>query len=262
MDERVEIVVDGRRAQFARRAAGQWVREEGDAVAWPSLIEAHLDRLPGSAYRAIVLRRHQLWGSEVADIAHDVDDFEYDRAGERVTRALELLANHAPQYARSVTHVLRFVAPWRVRSDYRPTGSSSTNVAPGLVGVGNHDHATSLAESLVHEASHHYYYVATRLGPVTNGSDTRLYPNPFFGRDRPLDRILLAYHAFVHVFAFTRAALDSGCDDLTYLEWRLPHLARGLRVLEESLASSPALTPLGQSLFSALERLSRETAEA
>jgi HEXXH motif-containing protein len=259
---RVEIAVDGVRVQFTRTAGGQWAHEDDDAVVLLPLVEACLDRPPLPRCRAIVLRRRQLWGPEVADIVHDVDDFAYDRAGQRVARALGLLADHAPDYARWVTHVLRFVAPWRVRSDYRPTGSSSTNVAPGLVGVGNHDHAASLAESLVHEASHHYYYVATRLGPVTDGSDTRLYPNPFFGRDRPLDRILLAYHAFVNVFAFTRAALDGGCDDLTYLEWRLPQVARGLHVLEEGLASSTALTPLGQTLFAALRRLSHTTADA
>jgi len=262
IDGLVEIAVDGVCAQFERTAAGHWTREKDGAVAPAPLVEANLDRPRLDAARAIVLRRRQLWGPEVADIAHDVDDVEYDRAGERVARALEFLADYVPAHARWVTQAVRFVAPWRVRSDYRPTGSSSTNVAPGLVGVGNHGHAASLAESLVHEASHHYYYVATRLGSVSDGSDARLYPNPFFGRDRPLDRILLAYHAFVNVFAFIRTALDGGCNDLAYVEWRLPQVARGLHVLEEGLACSPALTPLGQTLFAALRRVHHATAEA
>jgi HEXXH motif-containing protein len=262
VDGHVDIAVDGIPARFARTSAGRWVREDGGAVTAPPLVEARLDHPSCPGTRAVVLRRRLLWRPEVADLAHDVDDVEYDRAGDRVTHALELLADHTPEYAGWVARVLRFVAPWRVRSNHRPTGSSSTNVAPGLVGVGNHDHAASLAESLVHEASHHYYYVATRLGPVADGSDTRLYPNPFFGRARPLDRILLAYHAFVNVHLYTRAALAGGCTDLTYLEWRLPQVAHGLRVLEDGIASSSALTPLGAALFTALRRLNQATATA
>lgn len=202
--------------------------------------------------RAVVLRRRELWSPEVADIAHCVDDAAYELMASRTTAALTLLERCAPRFALWVAQVVTCVAPWRVNSDRRPTGSSSSSFAPGLVGVGNHDHAPSLAESLVHEASHHYYYVAMRLGALHDGTDGGLYDNPFFGRRRPIDRILLAYHAFANVLALCGAAAASGEEGLDYFVPRERDVVEGLAVMEDALSGTPALTPLGRALFDRL----------
>jgi HEXXH motif-containing protein len=235
----VTVLAGGTRLRFVR-AAGSWWHDTG-ALGLPEV------RFGGA--RAIVLRREDLWLPELADLAANVGDAEHDAMATRLGRALELLARAAPAYFAWVRQVLRFVAPWRPESYHRPSGSSSSNLAPGLVGAGNHDHAASLAESLVHEASHHYYYVLSRLGPVDDGSDEALYFNPFFGRSRPVDRILLAYHAFANVLLLCRLAGGEH-----YFEPRARVVAAGLEEMEGALAGNPALTPLGGSLFTALQR--------
>jgi HEXXH motif-containing protein len=149
--------------------------------------------------------------------------------------------------------VVRFVALWRVTSDRRPTGSSSCSNAPGLVGIGNHDHVASLAESLIHEASHHYFYTVLRLGAVDDQSDTRLHLNPFFGRNRPLDRILFAYHAFLNVHRFCLVALEASTSDLSYFEPREKEVREGLRTMEAAIDGNPALTPLGNAIWADLQ---------
>lgn len=241
------IVTQGRDGQreirFVLRSKS-WRCEDGDLPCLPEV------RVADS--RMIVLRRRELWSEEVADIAYNLDDSSTDTMASRATLALLRLRQWSPAYFRWVTRVVRFIAPWRVESGQRPSGSSSSNLAPGLVGVGNHDHAASLAESFVHEASHHYYYCVIRLGAVDDGSDTKLYYNPFFGRYRPLDRILLAYHAFVNVQQFCRAAMAVDDSDLEYFEPREQEVTRGLAVMERALYRNPALTSLGQILWKQL----------
>jgi HEXXH motif-containing protein len=198
------------------------------------------------------LNELEIW--KLDDIAANVETRDPELMVPRCAAALAILGEYAPAYSLWVNKVVRYVTPWRVRKGERPSGSSSSNVAPGLVGVGNHDHASSFADSLVHEASHHYYYIAKRLGEFDDGTDKSLYFNPFLETKRPIDRILLAYHAFANVRLFCRSAVENGLVDDHYILKREEQLKRHLEILEDALLTSRALTPLGRALWEPLYR--------
>jgi len=253
--EQIQVETDGKQVRVKILGAGEHANmtfqrkgEEWHSNSAPS----PLPEAVSGGRRVRIWRRRELWTDEVRDLAVAVDDSEPQLLADRCRDAMALLREDAPIHYKWVERVLRFVAPWRVVSDVRPSGSSSANLAPGLIGAGNHDHIVSLADSLVHEASHHYFYVALRLGPVHDGSDTNLYFNPFLELDRPIDRILLAYHAFSNVLTFCREAASHG--HTTYLASRVPQLIRGLDIMEKSLTISKALTPNGCSLLEEVQR--------
>jgi hypothetical protein len=213
----------------------------GEALTLP-----HLKR-PDAGW--VVWGRDQLQTWELQDIAVNVEDSGPELMVPRCDAALSVLLNFAPDYFSWVSRVVRFVVPWRAEPGQHPSGSSSTNLAPGVVGIGNHEHPISLADSLVHEATHNYYYMAKRLGGVDDGTDQALYFNPFLERRRPIDRILLAYHAFGNVLLFCRAANENGLLDDEYISVRERQLEAHLGVLEEALQSTRALTSLGHALW-------------
>jgi HEXXH motif-containing protein len=219
-----------------RHRGDEWLLT-GGAVTLPCL------RRPDTEW--IVWGRDQLQSWELLDIAINLEESGPELMVPRCDAALGVLHDFAPDHFSWVSKVVRFVAPWRVEDGQRP----SSNLAPGLVGVGNHDHAPSLADSLVHEASHHYYYTALRLGKVDDGSDPTLYYNPFLERKRPINRILLAYHAFGNVLLFCRAAKANGLGGDEYISERERQLEEQLSVLGQALRSTGALTPLGRALW-------------
>lgn len=216
----------------------------GEALALPLL--------NGPQTRWIVLDRAQLWTWEVRDIADNIMDCGPELMVSRCEDALAVLRDYAPVYFLWVSKVIRFIAPWQVKPGQHPSGSSSSNLAPGLVGIGNHNHAISLADSLIHEATHHYYYIAKRLGDIDDRTDEALYYNPFLKTKRPIDRILLAYHAFGNVLLFCRMAIRSGLVDDSYVLNREQQLAEQLKILEKALQYSRALTQLGRALWEPL----------
>jgi hypothetical protein len=73
---------------------------------------------------------------------------------------------------------------------------------------GNEQH---LAELLVHEAAHQHYYLAQLFSPLVTpeAAELRLY-SAINGRYRPLDRVALAYHAVVNIFALLDALHTAG----------------------------------------------------
>lgn len=259
--ERIRVEVDGSQARIWTTSAGkeQLFRFSRTGLGWraeqasPTLHEARVAPL-----RLLIWRKHEFWSEEVADVASAVDDSQPDLMAKRCEAAAVILRECSPKYFGWVVGVLRFVAPWRVLSTDRPTGSSSTNFAPGLIGVGNDEHPFSLADSLVHEASHHHFYIALRLGAVHDGTDTQLYYNPFLDLQRPIDRILLSYHAFANVLLFCQELRSCGASGRDYLDRRIPQLKDGVRVLDQALESTRSLTTVGQALWRYLRQAVHE----
>ncbi|MGW5840031.1 aKG-HExxH-type peptide beta-hydroxylase [Methylorubrum extorquens] len=163
-----------------------------------------------------------------------------------------ILEESGDAYYPWVKSVVRQLVPWKHRPGQYPSGSSSTNCAPGVIGIGNHSHALALADTLVHEASHQYFYIYGRLGPLEDGSDDVLYYNPFLEMSRPIDRILLAYHAFANILLFCRTLRERGYSDDPYVVDREQFLVPRIAVLEDALRRSTALTQQGNALWEAL----------
>ncbi len=166
--------------------------------------------------------------------------------------AVEILERCAPFYIPWIARVLRVVVP--VDGSDGIMRSSSDDDRPGVVFVSFPHGAVAIAEMLVHEASHQYYHVLTRLGEPVDPKDETGYFSPIKGRDRPLSAVLLAYHSFANVVLFYRLCRAAGVDDDGYVDGNerrhLPELATLLTHLE----SAASMTPLGDALWKPLAR--------
>jgi HEXXH motif-containing protein len=130
--------------------------------------------------------------------------------------------------------------------------SCSSSHLPGTVEISFPSKLISIAEMFVHEASHQYFHIIRRLESVHDGSDSRLFHSPVKGRERPIDAILLAFHAFGNVVLFYRLCSEAGLDDGGYCAANtVRHLAE-LEIMHSHLESSRALTEVGTLLWKPL----------
>ncbi len=174
---------------------------------------------------------------------------EVESATELLRSAAEFLDVHSSSYARWTGGLLRTLIP--LCGDTPDAIRSGSSVAePGLSHMSFRCTPAALAEMLVHETTHQYYYLATRVGGVDDGRDPTLYYSPVKQQGRPLCYILIAYHAFGNVLLFSRECLERGyADPDGYVRRYVEVLSRWVRELEEPLRSSPALTALGHALW-------------
>jgi HEXXH motif-containing protein len=162
-------------------------------------------------------------------------------------KTVELIARHAPIYLTWVADVIRFIVP--VSTDGDIIGSSSVPSLTGLISVANDARPLAIAELLVHEASHQHFFVASCLGELTSAGDEALFYSRFSRKKRPLERILLAYHALANMALFYELCLRSGIR----CEKRYAFVIEHMRDLEAVLRSeSDKLTELGGSIWGKL----------
>jgi HEXXH motif-containing protein len=127
--------------------------------------------------------------------------------------------------------------------------SGSNRDAPGQLALSVPASPLTLAELFVHECSHQYFHLAEELGPVDDGSDSRLYWSPLTRSERPLDRILIAHHAVANIIRFYRAVAARGLDVDGHAEAELDRQAVCLHALETTLEKTGALTDRGRALY-------------
>lgn len=120
----------------------------------------------------------------------------------------------------------------------------------GSIWISDCDDTLKVAESLIHEGSHQYYFLLSRLVDLTK-DDGRLFYSPFVGIDRPPDKLLLAYHAFTNVEIFYRQCLQNELK-AEQCERVLAQLERELGHVQQVLANEIELTPVGKCLFETL----------
>ncbi|HYI13417.1 MAG TPA: HEXXH motif-containing putative peptide modification protein [Thermoanaerobaculia bacterium] len=166
-------------------------------------------------------------------------------------RAMRLLDDCAPAYARWVRRLLRTTIPLETRTGGINSGSSREE--PGVIHASIDCAVEGYSEMLVHEVTHQHFYVLARLGAVEDGSDKNLYYSPFKQTGRPIAMILLAYHAFANVVLLGRACRRSaqmmGSD---YFERNEAFLLPQIEVLEQALQQTRGLTPIGSALWEPL----------
>jgi len=166
---------------------------------------------------------------------------------ENLEKTADLFQHHAPRFQKWVTGVVKWVAPTDAPGDMQ--GSSSNFNHPGLITMSNDMRAAGMGEMLVHEASHQRFHIAQRLGSVDDGTDRRRYFSSLARRERPIDRILLAFHALGNIVLYYRDCLASGIVDGGYCEGLLPDRLERMRQLHEILFKTNALTPIGSALW-------------
>ena len=109
----------------------------------------------------------------------------------------------------------------------------------------------------VHECTHQDFYVTSRVADVVDGRDKTLYYSPAVQRQRPLNKILVGYHAFANILLFYRTLLSRGFSGNGYCRSIEERLTAEVAELERPLRDNPALTSAGVDLFAPLMELLR-----
>jgi HEXXH motif-containing protein len=172
---------------------------------------------------------------------------------QRFREAFGLLAAGGPDYLRWVERILRGILVCHREESFRVI-SGSGGAMPGVIHASYPAGAMDLAEVLVHECAHQYFYMLERVGPVDDGSDPTLYWSPPIRKERPLSRILMAYHALANVRLFYEAVRAERVDDGGYVDRNEAVIMESVARLDEPLRGNPALTRLGRALYEPLAR--------
>jgi HEXXH motif-containing protein len=152
-----------------------------------------------------------------------------------------------PNYHSWVKRIIRGIVV--CETNRSRTRSSSWSEAPGMVLVSLSKRPYLLAEMLVHEASHQYYNLISRLGDTVDKSDTELYFSPAVERPRHLNKILLGYHAFANFFLFYHYYREFSGQYYKEVKSLCAHLEEKLSGFEQALLAAKSLTPVGEALF-------------
>jgi len=249
----VEVRSDGREAEVTVRAAGAeqpvTLRRAGGARAgWHGPTLETLAHLPTSGAPVLLLAGPHLRLFELPTPDSSVPDEIAPAHVESIASCLTLLRERFPRYSLWVERVLRYLCP--VESPQNSMQSGSFEGYFGFAFVTARPDPLKVAEMLIHECSHQYFALLTRLSALTD-DDGRLYYSPFVRRERPADRLLLAYHAFANVESFYRDCARAGVS-VRRCEDAIEQLRPDLDCVERTLVSDVRFTPEGRCVMDTL----------
>jgi HEXXH motif-containing protein len=159
---------------------------------------------------------------------------------------------YAPGFVPWIERVLRGVVVCDVEVGFRVVSGSGED-APGIIHASYPVSPMDIAEMLVHECTHQYFYMVQRVGPVDDGTDEELYWSPPIRMNRPLSRILMAYHALGNIRLFyDRVRASGGHAELEYVEANYAAITGAIADLDVPLRGNPALTDIGRGLYEPL----------
>jgi hypothetical protein len=163
-----------------------------------------------------------------------------------LAQALQLILHYHPSGMTWITAVLRGII-FVTTADGSTTSGSSPN-QPGLIFVSHPIQAEHLAAQLVHECAHQYFHLTAHHLSLTTGNPADMAYSPFKRTHRPLDRVLLAFHAAVNIKHLTGAMLSAGVQS-DYISTEDAQLCIDIEQMLASLHANPGLTDAGRELM-------------
>ncbi|GGX41932.1 hypothetical protein GCM10007385_06870 [Tateyamaria omphalii] len=137
------------------------------------------------------------------------------------------------------------------------TCSGSWSDTSGTVYMSQPNSLLEVGEVLIHECAHQHFHLACRVFPMKTETENGRYFSPPVGRDRPLDMILIAYHAFANVLTYYECAFDMSLgDQLSHNRYK--SFSEEVAVLESYLDNNKGLSELGRTIFSNLRQSRRD----
>ena len=234
---RASLSLEGRRIVFAK-AGLAWALVKGAA--------APLAMVGSRSPKVMLLPRISHEENRPAFFPEPVDRVTPEIA-DRWQSAFQFLRSYAPSYLRWVQRAIRQIGVLHAVPGTVHSGSYETR--HGFVHASALASVPSSAEMAVHEASHQYYLLISRLGPVDDGTDETLYYSPLVAKPRPLNRILFAFHACANILAYYRQCQAAASPHQEYFAKNESVVVSQLRQLGEPLFGNPALTSLGRALL-------------
>jgi hypothetical protein len=186
----------------------------------------------------------------------EYDDDSIETGIEPCSAALSLLHNQSHGAYNWVSSVIREIIPLRAKNGGAGSTSCFWDCGTIAATLSSRQNALLLREMLIHEASHQHFFLAKQLGALDDGSDTKAYFSPMVNAARPLEKMLLGYHALVNMLLYYEGTLlgpDQGSS--AFIASRITYLFEKLNIMSPILNGSTALTLQGQSMF---ERLGEE----
>lgn len=186
------------------------------------------------------------WGEEPPEL-YPVDD----KAKQQLQESLEFLNKTYPEYYKWVLCLLKEITLTK-RPAKDMIASNSSAVRWGGISLAVPASPTETIEMLVHECTHQYFHMLSWLGGLTTPDAPQFY-SILKKRDRPLDRILLGYHAFGNAcIVFNRLEELGFGNDIIDRKSTVHHYMQELVVPLENQA---LLSDLGKALFTPLKPL-------
>jgi hypothetical protein len=180
-------------------------------------------------------------------VAYEGDDAREGAAStERLFVTVRRLLAGMPECRDWLAPVFRAVVPTK---KLIPDQTSSRSYAyfPGVVFSDFQSGLAAAAEAVVHECAHHYFHLHELGGDlVVPGHDVSAW-SPFARRERPLSRVLLAFHALAYMACLYRELLSAKTVERRVALMSLEDLARQDRDYVAVLAEHrDHLTPRGR----------------
>lgn len=249
----VEVSSEGGRADIMADGSAIALTRTADGWTGGGLVNISHVRLRDHMVR--VYRPDSLVCSSFDDVRTRLaDESGANGANTALEAAFALLGKASPLYSKWVAGTVYGIIPF-ARPEGTPYLSGSYVDRPGVMTCSFPAPVEMIAELLVHEASHQYFYILQKLGPVDDGSDDQLYYSPARDQGRPLMFILLAYHAFANILLCLNELVASGFSTAHLLR-RQRELQEWVPVLETPLRNNPALSDIGNALWQPIhERL-------
>ena len=255
--EAVEAWRDGKRAEVRLQISGggELHATQKDGLEWQAEGAESLTEFDvGRQMRLLPLQAAPRDG-EAFDGVVPVEEIDQAMAT-AFSSGAAILKSRAPDAFAWVGRVLRDVVVCAPEEAFRAVSGSGEH-APGMIHVSHSLGRMDIAEILVHECAHQYFYLLERLGPFDDGSDGKLYWSPPIRSERPLSRILMAYHALANVRLLYEACSGmehdpEAQDYATYVTANLPGLDTMIEELDAPLDGGAALTDLGRALYEPL----------
>ena len=164
--------------------------------------------------------------------------------------AADLMNEHTPHFVPWVADGIRNIVALDASDGIRM--SASVEEFPALTFLSFPAPAVEMAETLIHEASHHHFLALQRLTALHDGTDTKEYYSPIKLKGRPIELILYAFHAFANAAIYHRN-LCRAIPEFYRLNGRtLDESLERIRVLDGYLSETRALTEAGHTLWKPL----------
>lgn len=248
---RVQVHGDGNQARIdysGEDAAGTLtLTADGDrwtAVGAPDIDELARVNRHGIAFT--LLTRDALGMRDYEDLLERARPAVDPRMHAVFDQAIDIIAEYVPQYlpwiARTV-HQMFLIAPKPGRVE-----SGSVEHYLGLVHLSEHPEPLPVAELLAHEATHQYMNVLSKIEPLDDGTDTATYWSPAVQTERPVAKIVAAFHAFGNVLLFYRWCREAGLANRAECERQERLLGSWMADLVPPVRDNPALTRTGNAL--------------
>jgi HEXXH motif-containing protein len=248
VDGNVTLLSDPTRLTFATRE---------DRI----VVERKLDEVTPNQIRSPILDSQVGWIVAGHSIDQDfiLEDefhsiFSYPELCEDIrdifVRAFEFLKVNAPMHYLWATRVVKHIIPC-VATKSR-SRSSSWREAPSWVLMSCSDNVIESAEMLVHEACHQYLNLVLRIGSMVV-DDKEMSYSPAVGRERPLSRVIFAFHAFANMLLFYRTiGSKEPYNSCEYVSSMLARLTSDVDVYIATLAANQNISELGRSIVDPL----------